>query len=68
MEEKMAENTEAIYWAMLMELEGACKDKKSGMMPIIRAGYRHWNATHPDKKPLISQFDMPNSVNNERNK
>ncbi len=55
--ETMGPNTESVYWAMLMELESLCKTNDLGMKDTIRAAYRHWNATHPDKKLLTPRFD-----------
>ena len=41
------ETTEAIYWAMLMDLETHMRETDFMGRNLVEAAYRHWNTIHP---------------------
>lgn len=43
------ENTYAVYWYMLKEMEGSLGDWQAQKKLDIEAGYRHWNLVHGSK-------------------
>ena len=57
MSEKMNENTETIYWSMLMEIESKTPERDALGRHLVEAAYRHWNTMHPENKPQVPKWN-----------
>lgn len=56
MSEKMDENTETLYWAMLMEIESKTRENDALGKHLVESAYRHWNTMHPENKPMLPRW------------
>lgn len=49
--------TTSIYWQMLVEIESRTDPKKDILdKHLVEGAYRHWNALHPDVKPMVPRW------------
>lgn len=49
----MDENTESLYWQMLMEVESKTNPEKDVLGKLlVEAAYNHWNKKHPKTRPV----------------
>lgn len=53
----MDENTESVYWNMLIALESKTNPNKDIIdKNLVEAAYRHWNTMHTKNIPLFPKW------------
>lgn len=55
-ESLMDNNTEDVFWAMLMDLESCTRQEDILRKMLVESAYRHWNNMHPGNTPKFPRW------------